>query len=671
MPAHDLGRAAREVFGNVPREQQSLFYALAFGALAVFAIGFLRRARRWTRGAPPPPRIPLREIPARLRLVLEHGLRQPRLVRAGAGSHRLLLVGFLGLFAGTLLVSLDHDTPLDFLHGPFYLAFSLAMDLCGVLLLAGVARAAHRRYRERPARQRPGSGFGPLLAALALLGASGFAVEGLRMALLGSFWLDASPVGAAVAGLVALAEPTAQGLAFGHRLAWWLHASLALAFVAVFPFTRMRHALAAPLSISTARLGRPGALSTPFRLADLERGAVARAAPEALSDLGWRERIGLDACTECGLCDAACPARAAGRPLSPRAVVTSLRDHLDRGGRDAWSTPLERIVSPEAAWSCTSCAACVAACPVAIDPVELVGATRRALVTRGRLEPSIAAMLRNLRRSGNPFGAPPAERLAWTRALPPGEQPPRLDQGAECDVLLWVGCMGAFDERGQAIARATASLLARAGVRFAILGADERCTGDPARRLGEEGLFQELARANLAVLESHGVRRIVTPCPHCRTALAGDYAGLGGRFEVSHHSELLAELVAGGRLRLDPARQAGALTFHDPCLLGRQAGIFDAPRDVLRALAGANLREMPRSREDGFCCGAGGGGAWFDLGLGRKPNAIRYAEAAGTGAATVATACMFCTSMLEESAGAGGGPAVRDVAELVREACLP
>ena len=333
--------------------------------------------------------------------------------------------------------------------------------------------------------------------------------------------------------------------------------------------------------------------------------------------------------------------------------------------------PIEDVVSPEEAWSCTTCRACVDACPVSVQHIEFILDIRRAVVMTSRVEPGIAAVLHKLVATGNPFGLPAAQRTAWMAGLPAGVQVPLAGQSQGFEVLLWVGCAGAFDARAQRISQAVATVLSRAGVRFAVLGAEEHCTGDPARRLGEEGLFQQLARRNVATLSKYGVQTIVTTCPHCFNTLKNEYPEFGGDYAVLHHSELIATLLAQGRLNVDPVDADCRLTYHDACYLGRHNGVYHAPRTTLVAATGAPIREMPRSHAQSFCCGAGGANAWFDLRLGTRINALRYDEAVSTGAKQVATACPFCLTMFEEIAGSRTPDQrleVRDLAEIIEGA---
>lgn len=666
-----MSEVTREIFGGIPTSQQALFYWMTAISVLVFALRLGLRMRRWLRDADRP-QFAYRDLRQRARRFLLHVFLQPRLLRAPSAGfvHLLIFWGFLILFIGTVLIAIEHHTPLSFFHGGFYLLFSLVTDLFGIALLAGVTIASYRRYVVRPPRSRA-RGYGMPLLLLGAVGLTGFLVEGLRLAHSSGHSFDWSPGGALIAWLVSTGNVDLPVIETWHRGTWWFHAALASVLVALLPGGRMLHILAAPLNTFFGGSARPaGALTTPFRLDAITSGMATATGPVAATDIAWQLRLSLDACTECGLCELACPASAAGRPLSPKRVVTQLRDHL-AADAPALRSPIEDVVAPAEAWSCTTCRACMDACPVSIRHLDFLLDVRRAVVMKSRVEPGMAAVLHKLVSAGNPFGLPPAQRTAWMAELPGGVRVPLADQGEGFDVLFWVGCAGAFDARAQRISRATATVLSRAGIRFAVLGAKEKCTGDPARRLGEEGLFQQLAKSNVATLNEYGVRTIVTTCPHCFNTLKNEYPEFGGHYTVLHHSELIARLLAQGQLRIAPQDEDCRLTYHDACYLGRHNGVYDAPRSILTTATAAPLREMQRSRAQSFCCGAGGANAWFDLRLGTRINALRYDDALATGARRVATACPFCVTMFEEIAGARTPSErleVRDIAEIVETA---
>jgi Fe-S oxidoreductase len=413
-------------------------------------------------------------------------------------------------------------------------------------------------------------------------------------------------------------------------------------------------------------------------LATVPLATEATGAPSSPGAVTWQQLTRLDllqtdGCTTCGRCNSVCPAHAAGKPLRPREIILSLRSAVDHGA----ALPLTTWIEDEALWSCTTCAACNSACPVGIDIFDKIIELRRGRVEIGSVPEAARNVFEGTLADYNPFQRPLSDRLSWAGALPL----PIAWTDEPIELLYWIGCAGSFDPDGRSVTQAMIKILNHLRIGFRVLGGRERCSGDPARRLGEEGLFQELACHNLEQFKQHRVRRILTHCPHCFNTFRNEYphlrAGSDGpttpAYEVVHHTQFLAELIGQGRLRLATG-EPGSVTYHDPCYLGRGNGIFDAPRDVLRS-TGASLAEMPRHGTESFCCGAGGGAMWVDIGGRDRVENLRMREAAQTGAATVATACPFCKGMLisgQGTANDAGSPAtglrVKDVSELVVEA---
>jgi Fe-S oxidoreductase len=468
---------------------------------------------------------------------------------------------------------------------------------------------------------------------------------------------------------------------------------IVLAFLVLVLHSKHLHIFTAPLNVAFSR--RPRALGAllpvysrgkPVDFDDpddddlIGRGAV--------EDFTWKGLLDFATCTECGRCQSQCPAWNTGKPLSPKLLVMGLRDHalakapylLDReSAPDAARAEAEKplvgdggVIEPDVLWSCTTCGACVEQCPVDIEHVDhIVDMRRYQVLVEGAFPEEAAVMLRNLEHAGDPWGRGARERLAWTADLP---FEVRVVDGTipdDVEYLFWVGCAGALDSRGQRTTRAVAELLHAAGVNFAVLGEGETCTGDPARRIGNEYLFATLAESNVDTLNAAGARAIVATCAHCFNTLANEYPQLGGHFEVVHHTQLLARLVAEGRLT--PIVPVDAtVTYHDPCYLGRHNRVFAPPREILGAIPGARLAELPRNRERSFCCGAGGARMWMDETIGSRINENRTDEALAQRPDLVTAACPYCVVMLadgvamrQQQGHAGADVEVTDVAEVL------
>jgi dimethylglycine catabolism B len=410
------------------------------------------------------------------------------------------------------------------------------------------------------------------------------------------------------------------------------------------------------------------AMKTPFSLADVMSGKTdpseVKVGVGKTSEFDPSQRLSFDSCVEIGACESACPATAAGRPLSPRVLVRKVSLLSKAAGGEE---EVSQAVGDDELWSCTSCGACVSSCPVGVEHLDIIYDLRRDLVAKGKLDKEKSAMLQNLGQTQNPYGFKNSTRGDWAQGL--GVDSWASNSGAE--YLYWVGCLSSFDQRAQRIAKSLSKILKSAGVSFAILGGDEMCVGDPARRLGEEGRYQELAFANIEKLNSIGVKKIVASCPHCFNALKNEYPGFGGRFEVVYHTQLISDLIREGKVKV-PADmvQKISVTLHDACYASRYNNVFDEPRLAL-ASAVDELKEMGRRKEKTFCCGAGGSNYWFKVPERQSIAGIRTDEAAETGAGAIATECPFCLSMLDDATKAKNtGMEVRDVAEIVAE-CLP
>jgi Fe-S oxidoreductase len=390
----------------------------------------------------------------------------------------------------------------------------------------------------------------------------------------------------------------------------------------------------------------------------------------------WKQMLDFATCTECGRCQSVCPAWNTEKPLSPKLLVMALRDNMFASstpllaGEGEFTALVPNVIDPDVLWACTTCGACVEECPVDIEHIDAIVDMRRYQVLMESEFPSEAGlMLRNVENQGDPWGLGQAKRTEWTNTL--DFEIPVITGTIPDDIeyLYWVGCAGALDERARKGVQATARMLHRAGVTFGILGPKESCTGDPVRRLGNEYLYQEQGRLNIATLDGVGAKKIIASCPHCFNTIKNEYPSLGGNYEVIHHAELLEHLVRTGKLTPGTGYK-GKVTYHDPCYLGRHNRIIEEPRSVLSAIPGVEQIEMRRCKERGFCCGAGGARMWLEENIGKRINMERMDEALGTGADVVSTACPYCMIMLDDAVRANGKEddvRVLDLSQLVEE----
>ena len=557
----------------------------------------------------------------------------------------------------------------------------LVQDVFAGLVLVGLAIAVYIRKVQRPARF-DGSHMGQadrILVWIAGIIVTLFGANAARIARgvneSPAAW---TPISHALS--VPLRNVSAAELHVVELSLLWAHVVLILGFMMYIGYSKHLHIFTSSFTVYFSSTRPRGAVTPlPIDLAKLEAGEQSLGAA-TITDLSWKETLDLYACTECGRCQEVCPAWATDKPLSPKLLIMDLRDHLfaegptlleaeDGGGEVRATALVPDVIDDDVVWACTTCGACVQECPVDIEHIDTIVDLRRNLVMAESSFPSEAgAMLRNLENAGNPWGMPQADRTAWAkdlgiRVLGPGDAAP--------EYLYWVGCAGAFDDRSKRIAQATATVLAAAGVDFAILGPRESCTGDPARRMGNEYLFQTLAEQNVETLNGAGVRTIVANCPHCFNTLANEYPQYGGSWRVVHHTQLLAELVDDGRLALTEEVR-GLLTYHDPCYLGRHNQVYDPPRRVLDRVPGLETTEMHRHKERAFCCGAGGARMWMEERIGTRINEERTAEAIGTGADLLGVACPYCLVMLDDGAKARGSQVqVLDVAQVLARAIRP
>ena len=571
--------------------------------------------------------------------------------------HAAIFWGFLVLFPTILIAmigAVDAHATLPWLGAQGW--YALLVDVFALMVLAGVITAFVIRKVQRPARFK-GSHLREADLILALIG--GIVVSLLmwhasQIALrLNDYPAGWAPISNALSHIVGPVAPVLE------RVAVWAHVLIILSFLVYLPYSKHLHILVAAINVYFGRTRQRGRLEPiDFEVPEQDvRFGTARA-----PDMTWKQMLDTVSCTECGRCQDVCPAYATDKALSPKLLIMAMRDNLLSGA----STPIvPSAVTDDIVWDCVTCGACVRECPVNIEHIDHIIDLRRNLVmVESRFPEEAGAMLRDVDRTSNPWGKPQADRMQWAeglgvRVLQAGEVAP--------EVLFWVGCAPAFDERARKAAVSTAKLMQEAGVDFAVLGPREACTGDPARRMGDEYTFQRLAGENVATLNRAGVKKIVTTCPHCFNSIGNEYPDFGGRYEVVHHTEFLAELVRDGRLT--PAPSDRTITYHDSCYLARHNDVRSEPRELVAAVG--KPVEMPRNRERTFCCGAGGARMWMEEKRGRPINQERVREAAATGAETLAVACPFCTVMLDDGVRETGAKLqVFDLATLLHEAVV-
>jgi len=569
--------------------------------------------------------------------------------------HAAIFWGFIVLLPTILIAMLGTDDPgntLPWLGAQGW--YALVVDVFAIGVLIGVVMALVIRKVVRPVRFK-GSHLGEadlILGWIAAIIVTLFLWHASQIAIgVNDYPSQWAPFSNALSHVVAPVAPKLE------RVAVWAHVLLILSFLVYLPRSKHLHILVAAFNVYFGRTRSRGRLE-PIDFQQPE--ADVRFGSGRATDLTWKQMLDTMSCTECGRCQDVCPAYNTGKALSPKLLIMAERDHL-LGQSTAPIVP--SAVSDDIVWDCVTCGACVRECPVGIEHIDHIVDLRRNLVmVESRFPEEAGTMLRDVDRSSNPWGRPQSDREQWAeglgvRVLQPGDPAP--------DVLFWVGCAPAFDERARKAAISTAKLLQSAGIDFAILGPRESCTGDPARRMGDEYTFQRLAGENVATLNDAAVKKIITTCPHCFNTLGNEYADFGGRYEVVHHTEFLAELVREGKL--SPAASDRTITYHDSCYLARHNDVRSQPRELVAAVGRAV--EMPRNRQRTFCCGAGGARMWMEEKRGRPINQERVREAAATGAETLAVACPFCTVMLDDGVRETGAKLqVFDLATLLHEA---
>jgi Fe-S oxidoreductase/nitrate reductase gamma subunit len=653
----------REIYWNVGHGAGTLLpmYLLILASIVVLVNAFLKRIKVYKQGQPLDR---LDQLPVRVANLAKGVLLQSKVlhVRGPGLAHGTFFWGFFLLFLGTCLIVVQADFTdllfgVKFLKGNFYLFFSVVLDLAGLAAIVMLGGLFVRRYLVRPAGLETKKDDAIMHGLLFAILISGFVIEGARMAVteLGTPLAIWSPVGLVFAkGLSGFGE---EGLRSVHRLTWWFHLLLVMGFIVAIPFTKFRHIFTTSLNYLFADLGPTGKLVS----LDMEDEEAESFGSSKITDLTWKDIFDTDACTQCKRCQDRCPAHNTSKPLSPMKIVNQL-------GEVVFANPVASLIetcSKDALWSCTTCLACQDICPASIEHVKKIVDMRRNLVLMEGEFPGEEVMtaMEQTEVNGNPLGLGYASRGDWAEEM--GIKP--LEEDANVDILYFVGCYASFDKRNIKIAKSFVKLCQAAGIKVGILGKEEKCCGEPMRKMGNEYLYQSLALENIELIKGYNVKKIVTTCPHCFNTLAKDYRDLGFDVPVESYTVFLEQLLKEDRLTIKSDELT--CTYHDSCYMGRHNAIYDAPRALIKAACG-KIVEMDRNRAEAFCCSAGGGRIMAEEKLGDRINIKRVEMAVETGAPTLLSNCPFCLTMFEDGikgANVEDKLKTKDIAEVLAE----
>lgn len=664
----------RELYWNIHDVGHLLIYPAFIIAVIAFAYGYHQRYQMWKMGQP-------EKRDGSVGDVVVYGLLQKRVLRdifPGA-AHIFVFYGFIMLFITTLFVAVQADFGLIVFVGPVYIFLKLAANTLGLLAIVGIVMFWYRRYIQKSDRldTKLGQGDGLALALIFFILVSGFIVQGLRIVGTNDPWPIYSYGSLPLAALFEnMAPSTLESI---HEGLWWAHMFAAMFFIGSIPYNKLSHIF---LGLINQFFRKRGPIGVPETI-DFEDEDLETFGKGDLREFSWKTLFSNDACIRCGRCQEICPAYASGKVLNPKGIIQDMRDHMEdyyhklkvyqnehaddlaQAAAEAQEAGMEpplvkaedigapaligEIVNENAIWQCTTCRACEQVCPVFVEHVEKTGEMRRNLVLMEARFPAEAQLsFRNLENNGNPWGIGWATREDFLV----GKGVPTLADKPEPEYLYWPGCFGAYDSRNQKVSVAMVKLMNAAGVDYAIIGNDEKCCGDPARRLGNEYLYFMLASENIEVMNSAGVKKIITQCPHCYNMLKSEYPQYGGNYEVIPHTEFLQSLIQQGKLSLESAKEDRSVTYHDSCYLGRYNDIYESPRSLLQKASFTDLREMAHNHDKSFCCGAGGGMMWLEEDEGERINIMRSREAADIKADVLASACPYCLTMFVDGVAA-------------------
>lgn len=630
-----------------------LKFTIYIGILLSFialVYGFSRYYRKWTFGHK---KIRINKISTRLSMLLKYGLFQEKVVmrRYEGVMHLSMSMGMMGLFIATLLRAIEYDFFMSFyqmkiLVDFYYLVFKLMVNVSGVLVLIGVVLALIRRATGMT-RDLPNNILDYLiLIDLLVIIVTGFILDGVATLTYRMAWIDGwDPIGYLIA--MALSSIHKNSLIQIYRLTWLIHMGLALGSISIIPYTKMSHIIVGGiLNIFFARLEHPSAYKpVPEIYKIVEEGGELGALK--LADTTWKERMDYDACVKCSRCHNVCPANLSGKSLSPMNFILKLRELMDKG---LWDNRLvSEFIESEVIWACVTCGACLYECPMMIHHVESLIDIRRALFAEGELVPKeFLELSYNVMRTGNPYGFSPADKESWIMNLVDEGIVEIAKENEEYDYIYWMGCNVSYDIDIRKCGEALLKLLNKSGFRVAVL-LEEQCCGEPSRRIGDELMFTEVVRTNGALLSKYRFKKILFSCPHCYNVFKHEYPQYGYSFSSEHYSQFLYNLVKSGVLRPSKILEM-RVTYHDPCYLGRWNGIYEEPRYLIKSIPGVQFKEMKRSRENSFCCGGGGGHAFFEMKEGERISKIRMGEVESIGVDVLIAACPFCNTMLKSEA---------------------
>lgn len=618
-------------------------------ALTVFSWGVYRRTRLWSIGKEDSRS---NNMWVRIRSFLVEGIVHRRILedRYPGMIHLFIFLGFMVPLIIILLTQFMFTLPALLAR-----LLSLCLDIIGLAAVVFLLLAMYRRYVSRPSRLDNQSDDFVSLALLILILLTGFTLEGLRLAVIGQDTQAWAPAGKALAAFFNLTGLTTHTKSFLAMVVFRIHLFLVLGTIAYIPYSKLFHIISSSMNMIYRSLEPKGMLSH----MDLEDEEAESFGVAKIEEFTWKQLMDLDACTRCGRCQDHCPAHLTEKPLSPKKVITDLKDHLHvRGAQILEAKTKEKEleeapslvgkpIEEDVLWACTTCRSCMEHCPIFIEHVDkIIDMRRYQVLMESKFPEELTQAFKGLETNSNPWGMGYNARADWVSEL---DVPIMSEiEEKEIDWLFFVGCIRSYDDRNKKAAKAMVRILKHLGVKFAILGMEEGCCGDPARRVGNEYLYQMLAQTNIETFNRYNIKKILTTCPHCYNTLKNEYPQLGFSREVIHSAVFLEKNIRNGQLKPEHSF-AKRITYHDPCYLGRYSGHYEPPRRVLQSIPSLDIREMKRSRIDSLCCGAGGGWMWMDEKIGKRINIERLEDILSTDPEWIATACPFCVTMFDDA----------------------